>query len=364
MKKGQQVKNVKCKILDKQWIKRHANNPDITLELNQARRLAADGTVEIVDPINDNMKKTITTYKTKVLTAENGSYLTRNRFSSKKNSKIAYVQDYSKEGGAEISNKHVVTIGENLGFDVVGITPSNFHKNILFNADMIIINNFFEFEKLQHDVVMQAIYEKGIPFVKYDHDHRELKRVNFSKQLFTRSVLNIFLSPLHMEKSINAYGSQIKKHSVCLPLSINTKQFKRIENISREPNTVFVPCYRKCGRNVLDYMSKHRDKKYYVVCKDELNVNGISITRLPQQPIDKMIDLYNRYEIMLHLPLGFWAGERIYFEALLCGTDCVVNENVGHKSWDFTDKETIRNKLDKAPYTFWRLIEKCLHQMK
>lgn len=359
-------KNVKCKIIDQAWLKRNCGDPNLTIDINRARRLQDQKMIEIVDPVNDAKQKTITNYQNKVLTAENG-YLTRSKFSLKKNIKIAYVQDYSKLGGAELSNQHVVSVGENLGFDVVGITPGNFHNNILYSADLIIINNFFEFNALQFDTISKAIYERNIPYIKYDHDHRELKRINISKQLFSRSVKNIFISPLHEKKFIETIGEQIKDFSVSLPLSLNLNLISNIENIKKEKNSVFVPCYRKCGVNIIDYMKKHTDKKYYVINKSEIpSVSGVDVVRLPLQNYEETIKLFYKCEEMLHLPTGFWAGERIYFEALLCDCFPIVNKNVGHLSWSLQkqSKVDLIQALKTAPYKFWRIVELCLQQKK
>lgn len=356
------TKVVKCNILDKDWLRRH---PDILihLELGKAKRLQAAGKIEIIDPVEDSISHTVKTYQTKVMTAQAFGYLTRDSYSMKKKSKIAWIQDCSKlNGGAEQSNSHVVSIGENLGFDIVGVTPVNFHINILKTADMVIINNFMEFPFEKFNMIISLLYEDRIPYIKYDHDMRELKRLNISKQLFSQSVKNIFISPKHMENFIDVIGEQIRNHSACLPLSINTNLFKKMNEVKRIKNTVLVPCSRKDGINIQNYIEDHPDKEYYFIDQPKLQIpRKAKVEVLPFREIDGMPELYNKYEEMLHLPVSLWAGERLYFEALLCGCKPVVNDNVGHVSWKIPDKK-LKDTLKKAPYKFWKEVESSIRR--
>jgi len=356
--------NVKCNILDKTWLIRH---PDtlIHLELGKARRLQAAGKLEIIDPVEDSISHTVKTYQTKVMTAQAFGYLARDSYATKKKNKIAWVQDYSKpHGGAEQSNSHVVSVGENLGFDIIGITPSNFNIKILKTADMIIINNFMEFPVEKFNNILSVLYEDRIPYIKYDHDLRELKRVNISKQLFSLSVKNIFISPKHLDKFAEGLGEQIREHSVCLPLSINTNLFKQLKDVKRLHNTVLVPASKKDGVNIERYMELNPKKEYFFIDQPKLQVpKMVKHEIIPFCDLDKMPEIYNTYEEMLHLPFSFWAGERLYFEALLCGCKPIVNDNVGHTSWDINPRK-LKKTLEKAPYKFWKEVESSIRRLR
>lgn len=343
---------VKCEILDKEWKRRHSGG-HINLELNKARRLHNQGKVKILDKDIDCRQKTMVSYSNKVLMADADDYLNKGNFSNKKKIKIGWIQDFSKNGGAELSNKHLVSIGNDLGFDIVGITPVNFRNEILYSSDLLIMNNFFEFPIEKVNKVMDAIYEKRIPYIKYDHDHREMRRPHFSRQLFSMSKLNVFISPLHKKKTIEMVGNQIDGHSICLPLSIDTEAYQQIEKIKRQKDSVIVPCYRKCKDNILKFIKENKNKQYFIIGDIDYKFNGENVKTSHLLPPEKLPALYSEYENMLHLPISFWAGERIYFEALLCGCKPITNENVGHTSWDF---KNIKTELNKAPFTFWKKI--------
>jgi len=350
---------VKCKILDKAWKERQSN--EITLDLAKARRLQSKGLVEILDKEKEkDCAQKIALSKDdqlKVILPGDQNYLNKVKFTNKKKIKIAWVQDYSKpNGGAELSNKHIVNIGETLGFDIVGVIPNKVNKIILNSADLIIINNFFEFPINQFNDIIFSIYENKIPYIKYDHDCREMKRCHFSRQLFTLSKLNIFLSPKHLEESVNIYGEQIRNHSLCLPVSIDVDTYKKRDDITRLQNSVIVPCYRKCKSNVDVYINENKHKHFFVIGDIKPNDN-IEILRKCEP--EEMPTLFSRYSEMLHLPKNLWAGERIYFEALLCGCIPIVNSNVGHSSWNFGND--FKYELKRAPFKFWNSIERCLN---
>ena len=172
--------------------------------------------------------------------------------------------------------------------------------------------------------------------------------------------MNVFISPLHQEKLSSVLGNQINEHSVCLPLAIDLNVFKSLKDVKRQKGTVLIPTFRKCGQNALNYINTNADKKYFVIGQIASGIKkGVSIEGIPPVNNDEMAKLYNTYEEMLHIPVSFWAGERIYFEALLCGCKPIVNDNVGHTSWKFT-KNTLKNKLKQAPFTFWKEVENVI----
>jgi len=326
-------------------------SPDITtnfrsefyLEEQKAIRLRDIGKIKILSPLSTSVKPIVKNI--------NNNYLNRERFNNNLQTKIAWIQDYSKNGGAEQSNNYLVSIGNELGFDIAGVTPSNFNKNILVNAHLIVINNIFEFNFEQMNFINMCIYEKRIPYIKYDHDLREFKRINVSLQLFTLSKLNVFISPLHLDLALNSIGNHIKNYSICLPLAIDTHFYKINESIKREQNSVFVPSFRKCGCNISEFVQNNQDKKYFIIGDNTLNVNG-NVQFLTNQSSIEMTNWYNKCEYMLHLPVNNWAGERIYFESILCGCKPIVNENVGHSHWKTYN-------LKQSLYDFWRYVEQC-----
>jgi glycosyltransferase involved in cell wall biosynthesis len=218
-----------------------------------------------------------------------------------------------------------------------------------------------EFNTDQFHRLRYHLHERAIPFVKYEHDYREFKRTNISHPFFTRSMLNIFISPQHQQRHAEIFGEEILEKSVALPLAIDTNLFTSGIGVDREENLVLVPNYKKCGDRIDQYM-RENEKYRYAVIGQVPQLPG-RVEHLPKVPNEQMPQYYARCSSMLHLPRDYWAGERLLFEAALCGCTPVVDtEHVGHCSWgfDLSDTVNLKAKLDKAPFTFWREIDKCL----
>jgi hypothetical protein len=351
---------VQCKVIDENWKRRLSSDGIINLELSKARNLERSGKLEIVDKGVTPLEKVVTNYKTKVLMPDvlTTIYETKSSFEYKKKVKIAWVQDYSKpNGGAEISNRTVCKIGELLGFDIVIITPKTFNATVLGIADLVIINNLFEFSKEQYEDVYNILYEKRVPYIKYDHDYREIrKRADKARQMFTMSMLNVFISPDHMNNTIGILGDQIRSHSIVLPLAIDVKSYIN-KNMERIKGSLLIPRIEKCKANFrADFEELKKYERITIVGNYQfVPPEGLLVDIIEKQEPDKMIDLYNTYEYMYHKPDTAWAGERVYFEAKLCGCVPVINNNVGHVSWG----ETTGSDLEKAIYTFWKEVDKC-----
>jgi len=324
----------------------------ITLPLHKALQLETEGKVKIINK-NDNILKVISDYNKKT----NDTVL-KNRIDSKK--KVAWVQDNSKTGGAEISNAYLRELGNQLGFYIELITPQKFDYSFLLTCDIVIINNFYEFENEQYQKIYKVIYELRKPYIKYDHDHREVKRPHLSRQLFTLSKKNIFFSPAHEKLFYSSLGEHIKQHSIRLPVAIDINKYVN-KNLQREKDSVLVPCLRKCLNNFKFYYEQNKNKKYTVILDGISNIyrGEKEIKYLTRVNQDMMIDLYNAHEIVYHCPDTFWAGERVIFESVLCGCQYISNDNAGHTSWNF-NTDSIKVILSKANYDFWKVVEKCL----
>jgi hypothetical protein len=91
-------------------------------------------------------------------------------------------------------------------------------------------------------------------------------------------------------------------------------------------------------------------------------VNGNNVEIRPMVPYERMPEIYSAFEYVVHLLDGWGAGERVILEGALCGCKIIVNDRVGHTSWDrkLIDKDGFRDWLREAPYEFWRRIDQIL----
>lgn len=333
---------IKCKCLDKGMKARHGNY--VFLSYHDARSLQASGHVRIDDP---DVKATREIVET--------DYLFRKSWSRRRMTRVAWVQNYEKNGGAEISNFNAIQVGSRLGFDIVGwaVGGDNAGFELLNSADIVIVNNLHYVEQ-DKAALLKWLYESNKPFVKYDHDCFEVE-----KDIYRRSKLNVFISPKHAQHYFDYCGEEIAGRSVCLPLAFNIDNWT--SEGPHEPGTVFVPSYGKCRESVMDFIRQNPQYRYFIAADDRVPP-GANVFPIGKIPYPKMNEMYPKYEIVHHCPTEKCAGERILFEAVLSGCKVITNENAFHTSWDFDwrNPAVLRSTLKKAIYDFWRAVDGVL----
>ena len=326
------------------------------LEEHKAMELQRDGVVKIIDKEYLNLSYAFVDVQAQQLSIEQRSSFMQSR----RKMKIAWVQDQSSLGGAELSNIGVIKAGLDCGFDIVQVTPKRFNKNILLNSDIIILNNIFEFDVDQFADILSALFFFAKPYIKYDHDLRELKRLNITRRVFERSLFNVFISPAHYEAYADVYGERLIDRSKILPLSIDTDLFRLRDDLERKPKSAIIPTFAKNHEGHTAFMREHRDWTFTVM-KTPHKFTDANVSQINSAPIERMAELYSKHEYMVHLPLSRGAGERVYFEAMMCGCKPIVNKNVSHESWNVEPPhatyEEVKDMLTLAPYTFWKEVD-------
>jgi hypothetical protein len=268
--------------------------------------------------------------------------------------KVAWVQDISRpHGGAENSNRTVVAAGEKIGHDIVGLTPENFNPAVLSHADVLVVNNFWQFPKEIAAMIHEAMWEKGKPYVVYSHDYRDLlNRKEMAKKMFGRSRLNVFISPRHHDDYCAGLGCE----GITLPLAIDVDLFRPVDGVYRDPEAILVVGGwlrgGKFSRRLVDFS---KGKKVVSV---GIQFDGARV--IPHRPLEKMPEIYSSVSALAHFPDIDCAGERVVFEAALCGVkQFQLGERVGHASWgfDLQDVPALKETLREAPKAFWRAVE-------
>ena len=276
--------------------------------------------------------------------------------------KVAWVQDSTATGGAELTCSETVRVGSQLGYLIDVITPTSHSlahaESILVSADLIILNNLFGFPR-EHLRMLNRCRIR-VPYVKFEHDHRELDRPEFSRRLFGRSMLNVFLSPMHMRNHIERLGCS----GMALPLSIDADLFRPVPGVERGKGKALVPNVRnfKTWKDLQAYVDQRPEIEFSILAADSVIV-GKNVRQMDPIPHDQMPRIYSAFEMLVHLPDGYGAGERVVFEAALCGCKIISNDRVGHISWrrDLSDSDGLREWLSQAPYEFWREVR---HQLE
>jgi hypothetical protein len=271
--------------------------------------------------------------------------------------KVAWVQDISRpHGGAENSNRTVVAEGFKRGHDIVGVTPLNFFEGVLQQAELFIINNFFEFPKYMVDKILARIWDGGVPYVVYSHDHRDVeRRAGFARKLFRESRLNVFISPRHLRNYRRGLGCEGKAY----PLAIDTSLFSAVPGVPRsDTEALIVGGWMgggKLSRSLKNFVSRNPQYQYVSVGH---SVDGARV--IPKRPLELMPVVYSSAHTLVHMPDIECAGERVVFEAALCGVkEFHLGEKVGHASWgyDLTDRDALVKILRDAVTSFWQEVE-------
>ncbi|MCJ7663081.1 MAG: hypothetical protein MUO24_02435 [Desulfobacterales bacterium] len=280
-----------------------------------------------------------------------------------KKKRVAWVQDLSRLGGAEISSQEVVRVGGDCGFDVATVTPQTDYPQAvktLFESDVIILNNIWQFSPEMIRKILEAVFSERVPYVKYEHDHRELGRPEFSRRLFQNSAFNVFLSPMHLERHRKALGCE----GICLPLAIDPRPFLSVSKGERIPNSALISNCRnfKLWTNLQAYINENPGFSFSVLTDKDPAVGGHNVEAIPMVAYEKMPGVYSSFEYLVHILDGWGAGERVVFEAALAGCKIVANDHVGHMSWgrDLTDAVGLAGWLTEAPYKFWQEVEKIV----
>jgi hypothetical protein len=345
---------VKCEVIDPGL---RAKSQYIQLEIGKARRLAAKNppVLRIIDSVIGAEPAVMRQTVPAAAGTAQPYYIERGKYALRRGKvRVAWIQDFSKMGGAELSNCRVVEIGERCGYDIVGITPGRFSIALLDAADIAVVNNFHEFTSEQVRTIMFHLIERDIPYIKYEHDYRELKRTMFARGLFNRAVGCVFLSPVHRQTMCERLGLD-ERHTATLPLAIDPDALLADNTNGHERASVFVPCLRKGHREMTTYMREHTDREYFVIGDTGQLRGHKNVHQLAPLKYDAMIERFRRHAEVLHLPERPWAGERVYLEARLAGCTVIANDNVGHVSWNFTDEE-LPEVLRQAPYEFWKEV--------
>jgi len=276
--------------------------------------------------------------------------------------RVAWVQDFLKVGGAELSCETAVRVGRALGFGVdviTGETPVEIFDKILKSARLAVINNIIGLSTPHHKVLIEHIWDKNLPYIKWEHDHRELLRPYFSRKLFHLSRMNVFLSPLHLENHMQ----KLSIEGVALPLAIDPDQYQADSSVERKPNTALVCNVRnfKTWNNLQKFIRDHADWEFWILSGNgSLPVEGGNVRRIPKVPPNEMPKLYSQVEYVVHLLDGYGAGERVVIEGALCGAKIITNERVGHASWgwEWNDRDFLSSQLIQALRDFWKIVER------
>ena len=291
---------------------------------------------------------------------------------------VGWVHDTEKHGGAELSNFTVIGAGRELGFGDYVCTPTTFDKAALVACDFLVISNFFFFKPDQYHSILDLIFEYGKPFVKYEHDHREVigdeARPELASLLFGHSFLNVFISPMQAENHRRHLGDLVEPFFL-LPPAVDTRLFRRLPEVDRDPRKMVNVTGRlrdsKGFHHMLQFIiSKQKEFNFEIYTRRPEEVESVfgklgCVKVYPPVENDYLPKVYSSANFVIHLPRALEACGRTIAEGMLCGCSPITNENVGIRSFkEFHvgdskrfDGDLFRRKLERGVYDFWRAVD-------
>ena len=112
------------------------------------------------------------------------------------------------------------------------------------------------------------------------------------------------------------------------------------------------------------------DEQFVVVTMDDSNkyyMNVLSslpnVTMKINEPFENMVDIYNSYSYFRLYPVGIEPLNiepfcRVVAEAVMCGMELNVGDNVGAKTaLDSLGLDEFRKQCTEAPQRFWEAVE-------
>lgn len=212
---------------------------------------------------------------------------------------------------------------------------------------------------LEPDIRSVCSYKKRRGALKNSLLYREASYLCSSmsesrKKLFTNSLLNVFLSPLHESVHRNLLPDICHKPSYILAPLIDTSRFYN-RNIERDIKYLFCGVISDAkGFSELEKLP-YRDEIVFVG-KNTVGKRMNFGTHMGHVPYEQIPMLMNRSQNFIFLPSWPEPQGRVVIEAALCGCNIISNENSGALSFKDSpaDPSWFLNESDR----FWDTIEK------
>lgn len=295
---------------------------------------------------------------------------------------IDWVADYNflatLAGGAEMSDRKAYIYGLKKDHELSLIVPENANQWTTESAELIIVSNAARYG-------FQWLFKKIAtkPYIMYLHDYwplcdyrlfypmqekcKKCKNLEQVKQVLLNSMLNIFLSPLHLESWCFVIP-ELKDHPHHIhPSPVDLEMFKPMKEIKRNPKAGLVinAAAFKGAKNTVEYCKNHPEITFTFVGspveKIRLPSNCAHIGFVSPMKMPGMFAQANYYVELPDTPQPF---NRTVLEARLMEVPhLILNKNIGAASypWFKKDLTIVRKNIEEAVPKWW---DKVLGAMK
>lgn len=173
------------------------------------------------------------------------------------------------------------------------------------------------------------------------------------RSLYEKSLLNVYVSPLHKEISEKVLGLNNIPDSFILKPLIDTNRFFNA-NIERDIDFLFVGIIGE-AKGYFEMRDKFKDKNIHLIGKIAPGIHLDFGTHYGHVPYDKVPEYMNRAKNFVFLPRWPEPQGRVVVEAALSGCNIIGNENVGALSFPM-DLSDPKNYVD-VENEFWEKVE-------
>jgi glycosyltransferase involved in cell wall biosynthesis len=176
--------------------------------------------------------------------------------------------------------------------------------------------------------------------------------VSRAKWLYSRSLANIFVSPLHHRVVAGLVGIDSVPNPVISRPFIDTELFSN-RHLPRDIDYLYVGTIAKY-KGYENVKSRFAGKNILFIGKN-LTQQKLVGRHIPHVPHTNLWRYYNRSKHLVHLPEWPEPQGRCVVEGSLCGCDLITNDKVGATSFDFDIRDA--RIIADAPDHVWREIE-------
>jgi len=299
--------------------------------------------------------------------------------------RVAFVQDlnpFLHGGGAQATDQEIVKEAFRRGHDVDLITPESFPPIEAISCDLVVFSNIHTLMFMDNGKRLLQLAEKH-SYVVFHHDYFCRYRLYYPmlpkckncvyidpwKKLYSQSVLNMLMSPLHREGFLYAMPEIINHPCTFVPSAINPKDYQLKEAVEPEPNTVIgVNCLFgfKGKENVLKYAREHFELRFtFAGGMDGEAVLPPNSRYIGPKNRGELVQLYAHSEYLIHLPSQPSPADRVPVEFLIANPNgkLITNRNVGILSYPNViqggkvNRDELIRLVSTAPQTFWNEVE-------
>lgn len=312
--------------------------------------------------------------------------------------KINYVSQINPslyDGGGEQTDRKLIEAGRARGHEIkIAAAWPAMKKDMFADPDLNILSNIYN-QPAAHKRLPSALIHRIIdeqPFIHIDNayvdvcdlpylpcngntdghscrwkmnlgaqSHRLFKRhgcmAKTSRRMYTRSLLNVFVSPLHLRTIKQILGPNAIGNSFVVKPTIDTSVFFD-RRLDRDIENLFVGALTE-AKGMENIKHAFPDGNIVLVGPKGLGANpdfGHQVGKVDHA----LIPLYmNRARNFIFLPRWPEPMGRVIVEAALCGCKLIINENAGAATFDFDLRQP--GHLEGATDEFWLQVEEvCL----